>query len=1315
MSVISRELPAPKNWQEFENLTFDIYRRLWKTNDAQLHGRQGQPQAGVDVYGTDRVEQKYTGVQCKGKDGDLRAVVTETELRNEVAKARTFQPPLDVFILATTAPNDQAIQGIARQISLEHGRLGLFEVRVTGWTTLRSFVADDPDVLLKYYRDLAPVDVMGQIAAGAEQNAAGFAQMQMLIRSATRMLTESRDVTGADDPLATQVAEIGKLVSDGSPRAAIRALERIRAEHDATASPLARYRMLASLGNAHYALDEEDRAIPLFHAAFEAYPDFPNARATKAMALLLEGKREEAEPIASAAFQDDRTSARNAGIWIDTMPLDRPMAEIEEALPPALLETLDIQLHLALRSGGIGDVDRHLAHAQAALAIAPEDWRVMATLAEALVQPLSALEGLGITHDVPAHLQADVERAVGLLKAAWKTLLDQDSSIQGRHVSANLISLLGIIGREAEADQILDEALGAMPHYPPLGLFAARRSAANDDWRGVAATLDALPRDTLTFDALLLRTHAALQLKDAAGAVLWAGRMQTADVGQPAMTERAELIEAMQVHAAMLGSADPAALIANAIAKRPGSIVVRSVLFDGLEPQDPLRAQLASEIGSLAQGELSLRERMHAAETLYAQGNYAMAADLYAVVHGAEGNYALRRRLQALNLADRRAEARRLFETLPTALRASDGYLAVGVAIYERAGLLKPALKLVESAVAQHDVLRNRLIWIQLLVRLGRADQMRDWLDRVSQDIEGTPIELIALAQLVDRYLGHAAKALSLGYRALRTGYGQPRIHLAYALGLIVGGRSSSVTMAPPEAIEAGAGVVLINDATGDELHRIIETGPVPAVERDELSPDETFAKRLLGLRVGDSIEFTKLGVGPQSFRVAEIQTPFLFAFRRTMRQFPTLFPDNPAFGSFTIDDSKGDDRFEEMFAMARNRAAEGQQLENLYRDGVIPIPMFARFSGADIFEIWENFRQKNSLGLKVAQGAQGEFEAGCRGAGAGVAVVDPLSVYAWARMGLGAVIAKLSDRLAIVQSTIDALRQLVEEREGHRGRKSGTFGYDGERYFFIELTPEAAQQQIVDARSALELAEALPLVAAESDQAMPEGVAELIGDLDPAYHDSVIAALAPKRALLTDDLGFRVIAQAAGAQVSWTQVLGQVGHRARAITHAEYRQILGALFDANYTFVQFNAADVVGELQDSAWAPNDRLRDYARLLTSETLDQANAAMVMAELLLNSSQIAGITQAIVFSNLLIEAAGELGRSDQVRALMRSARDAAQFIQIRAFNRELLPARLLETTGLNPVKSLALDGAMKAAKFITHFWDALQAAGLKTIA
>ena len=47
--ITNRVLPEPKNWQDFERLCFDLYRYMWKTNDAEMNGRQGQPQSGVDV------------------------------------------------------------------------------------------------------------------------------------------------------------------------------------------------------------------------------------------------------------------------------------------------------------------------------------------------------------------------------------------------------------------------------------------------------------------------------------------------------------------------------------------------------------------------------------------------------------------------------------------------------------------------------------------------------------------------------------------------------------------------------------------------------------------------------------------------------------------------------------------------------------------------------------------------------------------------------------------------------------------------------------------------------------------------------------------------------------------------------------------------------------------------------------------------------------------------------------------------------------------------------------------------------------------
>ena len=141
---------------------------MWKTNDAEMHGRTGQPQAGVDVYGADRVEGQFVGVQCKGKDQSYGNPLTAAELRKEVTKAQSFDPPLDLFVLATTAPNDATIQKLGRQLTQKHKRSRLFEVRVVGWSSLRQRVTDYPDIVKKYFPDFAPADVVGAIEAGVE-------------------------------------------------------------------------------------------------------------------------------------------------------------------------------------------------------------------------------------------------------------------------------------------------------------------------------------------------------------------------------------------------------------------------------------------------------------------------------------------------------------------------------------------------------------------------------------------------------------------------------------------------------------------------------------------------------------------------------------------------------------------------------------------------------------------------------------------------------------------------------------------------------------------------------------------------------------------------------------------------------------------------------------------------------------------------------------------------------------------------------------------------------------------------------------------
>ena len=184
-----------------------------------MHGRQGQPQAGVDIYGYDRLENKFVGVQCKGKDQTYGEPLTVAELHAEVEKAKIFRPRLDVFVLATTAPNDFKTQEVARSVTETHEQQGLFEVRVQGWQTLQQWLTDYPDLLTKHFKDLfPPSEILGGIERGIAVTRQESADTRTQLADIKALLTAQADQPAASDPLATRITVAARLVDDGVSR-----------------------------------------------------------------------------------------------------------------------------------------------------------------------------------------------------------------------------------------------------------------------------------------------------------------------------------------------------------------------------------------------------------------------------------------------------------------------------------------------------------------------------------------------------------------------------------------------------------------------------------------------------------------------------------------------------------------------------------------------------------------------------------------------------------------------------------------------------------------------------------------------------------------------------------------------------------------------------------------------------------------------------------------------------------------------------------------------------------------------------------------
>lgn len=147
-------LPPPSNWDAFEDLCYRLWQSIWGPT-TQKHGRRGQPQNGVDIFGIPYSRDRYTGIQCKGKNGNYGAKLNNSEISKECEKARSFTPELGHLIFATTSPRDVENQQYCREISDKKSYP--FSVECWGWDDIQEEIQYRPDICNYFYKDFSTI------------------------------------------------------------------------------------------------------------------------------------------------------------------------------------------------------------------------------------------------------------------------------------------------------------------------------------------------------------------------------------------------------------------------------------------------------------------------------------------------------------------------------------------------------------------------------------------------------------------------------------------------------------------------------------------------------------------------------------------------------------------------------------------------------------------------------------------------------------------------------------------------------------------------------------------------------------------------------------------------------------------------------------------------------------------------------------------------------------------------------------------------------------------------------------------------------
>lgn len=157
---ISKQICKPQNWQDFESLCKILWTHIWELSpgDVKKNGRMGQSQHGVDVYGMPKGCNSYIGIQCKGKDDYIQASLTESEIDNEIEKAKNFKPLLHKLIFATTANKDSKIEEYIRVKNINNLNQGLFEIDICSWEDIVDLIEAYPSVKKWYLNNCSYAD-----------------------------------------------------------------------------------------------------------------------------------------------------------------------------------------------------------------------------------------------------------------------------------------------------------------------------------------------------------------------------------------------------------------------------------------------------------------------------------------------------------------------------------------------------------------------------------------------------------------------------------------------------------------------------------------------------------------------------------------------------------------------------------------------------------------------------------------------------------------------------------------------------------------------------------------------------------------------------------------------------------------------------------------------------------------------------------------------------------------------------------------------------------------------------------------------------
>jgi predicted Zn-dependent protease/transcription elongation GreA/GreB family factor len=1224
--------PPPENWQEFETLCCDLWRRIWNDPNTQKNGRQGQPQHGIDIYGRPNNAKLWAGVQCKGKDNYTDKSLTEAELRKEVENALKFEPRLSEFTIATTGPRDGKIQEVARKITEDHLTKELFSVYVWFWVDIRDRLGDFPDILDKLYPSLSinteaikteisiikgPMDHLIEDQTGIRDS---IASLRDDIRS-THQYNISDITSSVTSEYHAELDYARELITENNPKKALDFLNNLKERIWSQAPSMVKFRILTNIGAAKLMMNITDEAAKLFLEALQYNPDDEKALCNAALAYLLIKQLGSAIAYSNIVLEKNPANSQAHSVIIQASE-GNDLKSIIDKIPDSYRNSPEI----ACAIGHIAEKKKSFLEAKGWLETALEGNgkdmpEIKAALGGILLEMNLGEQPFIYDHTgIDEDKKEDVNKAIGLLTEAWESIQNKDLKDYRTGWIINRAIGRKILGQLKEAIDDIDVALKVEPSNPTLIKYKALfLNGLNDNETAIKLLKDILWNEETPEAAILLadilriegryeegtailneliKRNPSPKLEDDINHLLIQIYLES---NEPKDIKQAKTIsESMRnVNPTSILNLVDAAKILRRIGEKSESI------------------SLLLEASKYVSENTVFRELFSLSNEFYALEQFEDASKLYERISNKQIDSPLTRKLlKSYYFAGDRGKALAICD----GLRAKYGPLRyvteMESAIYEEIDDFPRAKRITEDFLKLFpDDFQMKLQLAYLNLKTANYADVDEFLIQPFNVSEMSLQSAHSLAYLNSKRSLHE-KALNIMYEARRRFFNESDAHLKYIGFVLSRGKDIEQLMNFTSVIPDSA-ICIETDPPQQEWY-ILDNRADADMHRREINLEHSIAKKLVGKQTGEEVILRETPISKDVGKIKEIKSKYLYAFHESLAIFEKLFPEAPGLWGVKVEPAKEEGQLPEYLKLFFEQISKQQdwiqQLEQMYIQQKITIGVIAKLLAINVIDVIGGLINNPEVGIRCCQGNTIEREAADKLLNSKPRlIIDIISLLTFYEICGDTIFSQKLGTFGIAQSTINLIEGKLDELNGLGSEGFMTISKKGEQFFKHEVSRNDVRTNIEFLSRLLDwIGKKCMILPVRAALSISKKRRDQLNDIFGAsFVDTLLIASEPGNLLYSDDFQLRMVAKNDfKVDGTWTQPLFMYHLKHGILGREEYNKYIVKLISANYYYISIDQHILVESAKQSNWLPTKQFSKVIKILNGNMSDESTALMV---------------------------------------------------------------------------------------------------------